>query len=72
MGELPSTRRARAVVAAVRAAATGQGARSRGEAMDRQALRRADERFAATRGVRKPLRKCRTCGSTWACGHRGG
>jgi len=71
MGEHPSTRRSRAVAAAARAAAAGRGARSQGEAIDREGLRRADEKYAATRGVRRPMRACGTCGSTLACGHRG-
>lgn len=56
MGEQPTTRRARAVAAAVRAAVTGRTPVTRSESTDREALRRADKEHGATRGVRKPLR----------------
>jgi hypothetical protein len=51
------TRRQRAVFEAARAAYDGRQPVSRRQATEWEALRRADARYAATRGVRKPLRR---------------
>jgi hypothetical protein len=50
------TRRQRAVMERALALYTGQKPASRAQAIEWEALRRADRQFGSTRGVRRPLR----------------